>query len=157
MKHIDTVRFCKDNTRLEGSFTASDLPRLALEVLPGTALKVDWIAQGERPDSLNLALKASVQMTCQRCLNAIDESIDVQYDFQFVKDEATAQAQDEMSDDVDMLVHDREFDVQALIEDEMLMALPFVSLHDVCPSAGAIAHLPKEDKPNPFAILKSMA
>jgi uncharacterized protein len=157
MKHIDTFRFCKDSSQLAGVFGVAELPRLAAEVLPNTDFEVRWAATGESPDGMAVALQSTVQMSCQRCLNAIGESIDVEFRFKFVKDEATAQADDEASDDVDMLVHDRQFDLYALIEDEMLMALPFVSLHVVCPSAGAIAHLPKEDKPNPFAVLKNMA
>ncbi len=79
------------------------------------------------------------------------------YPFRFVKDEATAQAQDEVSDELDHLVHHKHFELLDLIEDELLMALPLVSLHEFCPNAGAIAHLPKEEKVNPFAILQNMA
>ena len=156
MKHIDTARFCKDGTNLSGIFTEADLLRLTAEVLPGTSFNVVWTADGESPDLLNLTLKATVQMKCQRCLGAMTEPIDASYRFQFVKDEATAQAQDEAQDEVDTLVHSREFDLHELIEDEMLMALPFVSLHEVCPEAGAAAFLPADAKPNPFAVLKNL-
>ena len=156
MKHIDTARFCKDGTSLSGIFTEADLLRLTAEVLPGTSFNVVWTADGESPDLLNLTLKATVQMKCQRCLGGMAEPIDASYRFQFVKDEATAQAQDEAQDEVDTLVHSREFDLHELIEDEMLMALPFVSLHEVCPEAGAAAFLPADAKPNPFAVLKNL-
>ncbi|MDI9334882.1 MAG: YceD family protein [Cytophagales bacterium] len=156
MKHIDTARFCKVGTSLAGSLTQMDLPRLAAEVLPDTGFTVAWIATGVSPDLLDLSLRATVQMRCQRCLDAMAESIDVSYRFQFVKDEATAQAQDEASDEVDTLVHARHFDLGELIEDEMLMALPFVSLHEVCPEAGALSFVPRADKPNPFAVLKDL-
>jgi uncharacterized protein len=156
MKHIDTARFCKEGAILSGLFTPADLPRLAEEVLPATSFSVAWRAQGGAPNFLDLTLQSSVQMKCQRCLGAMEEPIDVSYRFQFVADEATAQAQDEESDDVDSLVHARQFDLQELIEDEMLMALPFVSLHETCPNAGAIAFLPAADKPNPFEVLKNL-
>lgn len=156
MKHIDTARFCKDGTSLSGIFTEAELPRLVAEVLPGTGFSVAWTADGESPDFLDLTLKATVQMKCQRCLGAMAEPIDASYRFQFVKDEATAQAQDEAQDEVDTLVHSREFDLHELIEDEMLMALPFVSLHEVCPEAGAAAFFPVDTKPNPFAALRNL-
>ncbi len=156
MKHIDTARFCKDGTSLLGTFTEADLPRLAAEVLPNTGFSVDWTADGVSPDLLDLTLKGVVQMKCQRCLGAMAEPIDASYRFQFVKDEATAQAQDEAQDEVDTLVHSREFDLHELIEDEVLMAMPFVSLHEVCPEAGAVAFLPTDAKPNPFAVLKNL-
>lgn len=156
MKHIDTTRFCKDGASLSGTFTEMDLTRLVAEVLPGTEFSVVWTVSGVSPDLLDLTLKAKVQMKCQRCLSAMTESIDTSYRFQFVQDEATAQAQDEAQDEVDTLVHSRQFDLHELIEDEMLMALPFVSLHEVCPDAGAAAFLPQELKPNPFAVLKKL-
>jgi len=157
MKLIDTARFCKDGASLSGVYTEVDLPRLADEVLPDTGFGVAWTADGVSPDLLDLTLKTRVQMKCQRCLDAMEELIEVSYRFQFVKDEAAASAQDEENDEVDMLVHSRQFDLTELIEDEMLMALPFVSLHEVCPKAGAIAFLPSDTRPNPFAALKNMA
>ena len=156
MKHIDTRRFCNDGASLLGTFTEADLTRLAAEVLPGTGFSVVWTASGVSPDLLDLTLKANVQMKCQRCLGAMAEPIDASYRFQFVQDEATAQAQDEAQDEVDTLVHSRQFDLHELIEDEMLMALPIVSLHEVCPEAGAAAFLPLELKPNPFEVLKKL-
>jgi uncharacterized protein len=156
MKHIDTTRFCKDGASLSGTFTEADLPRLAAEVLPNTGFSVVWTANGESPDLMDLTLQATVQMKCQRCLGAMAESIDASYRFQFVSDEATAQAQDEAQDEVDTLVHSRQFDLHELIEDEMLMALPFVSLHEVCPEVGAVAFLPVETKTNPFSVLKNL-
>jgi uncharacterized protein len=161
MNHIDTLRFCKDATSLSGSLTPSDLPRLAAEVLPESDFLVTWQAQGESPDLLELALQAKVQMRCQRCLGALEEAIDVSYGFRFVKDESTAQAEDEASDEVDHLVHSKQFDLQELIEDEMLMALPFVSLHDEdahggCPATPVSTYVQKVEKPNPFAALAAL-
>ncbi len=156
MKHIDSVRFCKEAQQLAGILAPVDLPRLAAEVLPASNFKVEWRAEGESPDALVLSLQSKVQMKCQRCLNTIDEHIDVSYRFQFVKDEQAAQAYDEENDEADALVHSRQFDLQELIEDEMLMALPLVSLHEACPDVGAAAFLPVDAKPNPFALLKNL-
>ncbi len=156
MKHIDTARFCKDGASLSGVLSEAQLPRLAAEVLPTTGFSAAWEAQGVSPDYLNLTLKATVQMRCQRCLGAMVEVIDVSYRFQFVTDEATAQAMDESSDEVDTLVHSRQFDLQEMVEDEMLMALPLVCLHENCPEAGVAAFLPVDTKPNPFSILKNL-
>lgn len=156
MKHIDSARFCKEAQQLTGILFPADLPRLAAEVLPGADFKVEWQAKGESPDLLMLSLQSKVHMKCQRCLNPMQESVDVSYRFQFVKDEMAAQAYDEESDEMDALVHSRQFDLQELIEDEMLMTLPLVSLHEVCPEAGAVAFLPKDEKSNPFALLKNL-
>jgi uncharacterized protein len=156
MKYIDSARFCKENQTLSGVFAPADLPRLAAEVLADSSFSVAWQAKGESPDFLELSLQSTVQLKCQRCLDSMEEPIDVVYRFEFVKDEDAAQAYDEESDELDALVHSRQFDLQELIEDEMLMALPLVSLHEACPTAGAVAFLPKDEKPNPFAALKNL-
>jgi uncharacterized protein len=157
MIYIDTPRFCQDGKSLNGTLTPAELPRLVGEVGPDSSFALHWEATGYAPDRLHLKLATSVQMRCQRCLGSLQESIEANLQFRFVKDEATAQTEDELSDELDHLVHNRQFDLLSLIEDEALMALPFVSLHEECPEAGAIAHSPKEQRPNPFAVLKNMA
>jgi uncharacterized protein len=156
MKHMDSARFCKEEQHLTGIFEAADCPRLAAEVLLGSDFRVDWRADGIAPDLLELTLASTIQMKCQRCLNPMQERINVSYRFQFVPDEATAEAQDAENDEVDSLVHSRQFDLHALVEDEILMALPLVSLHEACPEVGAVAFLPANEKPNPFAILNKL-
>ena len=156
MNHIDTARFCKDAASFGGTLKPADLPRLAAEVMPDSDFVVKWHVQGEAPDLMGLSLQSKVHMRCQRCLSALGEAIDVQYGFRFVADEATAQAQDEASDEVDHLVHSKQFDLLELIEDEMLMALPFVSLHEVCPATTTSTYVLKDEKPNPFAALAGL-
>ena len=62
----------------------------------------------------------------------------------------------------DLLVLGPQFDLIEVLEDELLMALPLVPMHDVCPdlpvfSAGVL-DMPKNsaDKPNPFAALAQL-
>ena len=74
---------------------------------------------------------------------------------------ATAEAQDDESEE-DLLVVSREFDLRSLIEDELLMAMPLVPLHDVCPSPIKMAVVDPDfeeavaAKPNPFAALAAL-
>lgn len=87
--------------------------------------------------------------------------VDVDSYFQFAPDEAQAAALDEGSDD-DMLVLTPDFDLHALIEDELLMAMPLVPRHDTCPEQVPLevkdagfdaAH---SDQPHPFAALAAL-
>ena len=60
-----------------------------------------------------------------------------------------------------LLALEPRFDLAALIEDELLLALPLVPMHEVCPvpvrmSAGELPDLPEEKKPNPFAALGAL-
>ncbi len=87
--------------------------------------------------------------------------------FRFVETESLAADLDEDSDD-DVLVANRNFNLLELIEDELLMDLPIVPMHDDCEtipiSMSAANHTaPLEpppsdtDRPNPFAVLQSLA
>ena len=59
-----------------------------------------------------------------------------------------------------MLVWSQRFDVLDLVEDELIMALPMVPLHDSCPSLPASMAVPdiadSEKRPNPFAVLSQL-
>ena len=79
-------------------------------------------------------------------------------------------AEDDASDE-DLLVMTLQFDLLALIEDELLMAIPLVPMHEECPEAptlsagrletdtvaGRLAAAGVDSgKPNPFAVLAQL-
>ena len=57
-----------------------------------------------------------------------------------------------------MLVASRQFDLQALVEDELLLAMPLVPMHGTCPQplTGAPAEVSEEPRANPFAALAAL-
>ena len=110
---------------------------------------------------LHLVAKTSVPLTCQRCMGTVDTPLDVNQWYRFVATEDIAMAEDDESEE-DLLVMEPRFDLLAVLEDELLMALPLVPMHDECPfpavmQAGedALAE-PASDKPNPFAMLAQL-
>ena len=143
-----------------------DLQRLADEaqgLAPDAA--VAWTARAElRPQTgaedqvwLHLSAQASVPLTCQRCMAAVSTPLEVDQWYRFVESEEVAMAEDDEAEE-DLLVMVPQFDLLALIEDELLMALPLVPMHETCPvtpvfSAGDPAVEAAEAKPNPFAVL----
>ena len=110
---------------------------------------------GENQVWLHLQADADVVLQCQRCLLPLDEAVHVDRHFRFVADEDTAAAMDdEMEDEV--LALPKSLNLRDLVEDEMLLALPLVPRHDVCPEAvtlqfGELEEV--EEKSNPFASL----
>jgi uncharacterized protein len=117
-------------------------------------------AGGEEP-WLHLSAHATVALVCQRCLGPVDQEISFERDFRFVASEALAEVEDEESEE-DVLVVSKAFNLLELIEDELLMATPLVSKHEVCPTQVKLqaadpefAELPQE-KPNPFAVLQQL-
>lgn len=154
---------------LQGEMALQDLPRLQSSVLapPADAPRaaVSWAAQGQlRPSPggepeiwLHLRARAEVVLQCQRCLQAMGQRLDVERAFRFVADPQQADRLDEELDD-DVLALPKEFDLLALVEDELILALPLVPRHEVCPQPlpHANADAQPEAKANPFAALAAL-
>lgn len=167
---LDVRAFAQAQAHLEGQDPLSQYKRLALEAEgPHDDVQIRWAAQGElrtEPGALSqtwLHLQAEVDlpMVCQRCLTRAFIPVDVDRSFRFVADEATAEALDDESEE-DLLALSKDFALRDLIEDELLMELPVVPMHDVCPEAVPLASSDEDfnqatsEKPNPFAALASL-
>ncbi len=133
----------------------------------GTDHGVVWRVQAELRGEgaravpwLYLQANAVLSLTCQRCLQAVETPVEVDRWFRFVADEATAEAEDEDSEE-DVLALEPRPSLRELVEDELLMELPLVPMHEACPTPLPLppedpAAEPAEDKPNPFAALASL-
>jgi len=133
------------------------------------ALQVQWQAHGEmRPSAkggspavwLHLEARTSVPLTCQRCLGPADTPLVVDRWFRFVADEAAAAAEDDDCEE-DLLALEPRPNLHELLEDELLMELPLVPMHEVCPvpvvmqaaDPGVGAQGDEPERRNPFAEL----
>ena len=131
--------------------------------------EVHWTARGESRESagrqpetwLHLGARARIWRDCQRCLEPMALDLEIARALRFVADEATAEALDANSED-DVLALPRSLDLHDLIEDELLLALPVVPMHGICPhdlpiSAGTpVDAVEPEPAKNPFAVLSSL-
>jgi uncharacterized protein len=165
-KRLDIPSFCASAASLNGQEPLQHYERLRTEAFGDVAPTVAWQAVGSQraqpggdPHNwLALRVQASVPMQCQRCLLATDTPLTVDGLFRFVQDEALASEQDELAEE-DVLALSREFDLHALVEDELLMALPILARHEVCPEAVKLSvvdpdfEAAQNDKPKPFAAL----
>ena len=169
-RHLNVAAFTQAKAAISGEELLQNYERLAQELqAPAPDLTLKWQATGEsrtavdgsvRP-AIHLQVQANVPLTCQRCMEAVHTPIDVDRHFIFVPDEATAAAMDDDSED-DVLEMSTDFNLLGLIEDEVLMALPLVPRHDVCPT-GVVQSAQTDDfndvaeeKPNPFAALAAL-
>lgn len=169
-QHLDVLSFARDALSLQGKGDLVDWPRLAEEQF-GDALPagpVVWQLQGRLvsqsmgADQVWLDLTASVDlpMQCQRCLTPVLETVTAERSFRFVANEATAAALDDEAEE-DILVISRDFDALALIEDELILSLPLVPLHAVCPEMVPMSVVDPEfeaaaERPNPFGVLAGL-
>ena len=175
---LDIKAFAQAGARLQGNDALLKYERLAHEAQGlHPDLHVIWQARGElragAADTdadtkgqaaqpwLHLTVQAALPMLCQRCLTPVEVPLEVDRWFRFVADEATAEALDDETEE-DLLAISREFDLHALIEDELLMELPMVPLHEHCPqpvllqSGNDDFEQAQADKPNPFAALAQL-
>ena len=169
---LDVAAFAADSAALSGRWPGAGLSRLAESQSPPQDLalpEVAWAAQGERHPVtgseaelwLSLRADAAVWLTCQRCLQPMQQALRLDRRLRFVRGEAEAEALDAGSE-VDVLALSRSLDLRELVEDELLLALPLVPRHQVCPQPlpmAVDADPPSSDeaeRPNPFAALQAL-
>jgi len=165
-RRLAIVPFTQTAARLSGARSGSEFGRLLPEPAGSQgAGEVFFEAFGElRPNAqgamspwISLAARTTMPMVCQRCLEPVDVNIDFSREFRFVATEAQAELEDDQSEE-DVLVSAPDFDLLALVEDELLMALPPSPKHQQCPRPVNLAVADKDfDVPdevvNPFAVL----
>lgn len=169
-RRLDVRAFSAAAATLQGTLPQAALQRLADSTLAlpgdGAAPPVTWSARGEqRPVAgaepevwLQLQAQTHVRLQCQRCLQPLHEALDVARWFRFVATEDEAERLDEESDD-DVLVLPRSLDLHELLEDELILALPLVPRHAVCPEPLPTSvgdDLVEDEAPNPFAALAAL-
>jgi len=169
-RHLNVAAFTQAKAEISGEELLQKYERIAQDLRalePDLTLK--WQAQGEsrtaadgsvRP-AIHLCVQVDLPLTCQRCMETVVTPIDVDRHFIFVPDEDTAALLDDESED-DVLEVSTDFNLQGLIEDEVLMAMPLVPSHDSCP-AGMVNSAQTadfedaaEEKPHPFAALAAL-
>ncbi len=172
-RRLNMPAFAQAGEPLVALTPLQNMERLAQEIHgPAPDLVINWRASGElRPRTgaedevwVHLEAKTSLPLTCQRCMGPVATPLEIDQWYRFVADEDIAMAEDDESEE-DLLVMAPQFDLLAVVEDELLMALPLVPMHETCPetpvfSAGE-AELAAPDgeadaKPHPFAALAQL-
>lgn len=161
-QRLDVVAFARAGGNLQGDSPLAGFRRLLQDASPGAAGgAVAWSATGAAradavgPDQtwLHLQARAEVEMPCQRCLQPMAVPLAVDRRIRFVAGEAEAERLDADSDD-DVLAIEPALDLHALLEDELILALPLVPRHEHCSMpAGAAA---RDAAAHPFAGLAAL-
>lgn len=171
-RKIDIKTFSATRAQREGETPLDALPRLRDSTfpLPGDSpvAAVRWSAEGEQRTPtggepqpwLHVSARAEVTLECQRCLQPYTQALALDRWFRFVRNEEEAAALDEEIDE-DVLVLAKQFDLESLIEDELILSLPLVPRHDECPEPLLIQEDPEVaaddvETPHPFAALAAL-
>lgn len=170
---LDARRLAEAGGHLQGECVASEFARLAVDLHPEDLVDgpawVAWQADGELRGAdnaaasevwLHLQAQAAVPLTCQRCLGPVQTPLVVDRWFRFVSTEAQAEAEDDHAEE-DLLALEPRPDLMAVLEDELLMTLPLVPMHGVCPktlpsSAGTLPDDEAPQRENPFQALSKL-
>jgi len=157
---LDVEALAIEGARLAGEWPAAEFSRLLDSAHaacdPAALPPVRWEATGEyrTPRAgeaqvwLRLKVHANVPLVCQRCLGPLDSAIDVDTAIRFVRGEDAAADLDAASE-FDVLALTNSLDLEALAEDELLLALPLVPRHEPCTAGEAGVALARESEGDP--------
>jgi uncharacterized protein len=151
---IDSRLFSSRREVLGGELGEEQLPRLADEAVEAFApfrVRLEGVRSPRGKEGLHLSLRGSVSLQCQRCMGAVQVDVATEARFEWVESESALDADDD--DEWDLLQHADRFDVLHLVEDELLLALPFAPMHEVCEP---VADTSAGDKVSPFAALAGL-
>lgn len=166
-RRLDLLRLADSAGMAAGEWPSELLMRLAEDAPPAADGGVHWSARGERravpagvPQTwLHLKASTLVRLTCQRCLQPLDEALTAERSFRFVADEAEAERQDEVSEEDVLAMPPRgRLDLLPLVEDELILALPLVPRHAHCPQPLPVPEERPDEAPveHPFAALAAL-
>lgn len=162
---VDPVRFAEMAVDLHGKLLLKDLPRIAPSL---------FVAEGEVDASMHFDIdrqkiryvtghvQATLTLQCQRCMEPFTHEISADFNDAIVSSEEEAKKLPAHYDAV--MMQEGNLNVHDMIEDELLINLPIVFMHD---PENCKVHLPvmvlgdkdalaKAEKENPFKVIESL-
>ncbi|WP_296219129.1 YceD family protein [Pseudomonas sp. UBA2684] len=161
--HVDPRKLADRGTILTGELLLADLPRLCDPLADNQGMvraKFSFERDERNAVVLHSELEVEVKMVCQRCLDLVALQIHSACDYAVVKEGANTQSVPQGYDVLEM--GEDPLDLLALVEEELLLALPIVPAHDPkdCQQpAGLDEPEPSEDevtRSNPFSVLAQL-
>lgn len=168
---IDPLLFCQQGRIVSGVLPIELMERLRKELLaPLTEAEIElrFSINGGGFSVITGSVLARVTAQCQRCLSPVELEINIAVQLQVVKDDAEAK---ELSQGWDPLVFDGgELPVMQMVEDELLVGLPTICLHESpqcqqpavttpqaeVPGSSSQVLSQVEERPNPFQVLSGL-
>lgn len=153
---IDGFEFAETGAVLSGGWPVADLPRLQ-DVLRSNAGSVDYVVRGTHDALGRAALEVSVagalEMTCQRCLEALALRVDARTTLVLAHSEAEIDGGAMAAEAPERVLAGKEMRVRDLVEDEVLLAVPVAPRHEQC---GEMRGAGPAKRPSPFAGLRDL-
>jgi len=154
---IDSLAFARNKSTTSGVISVGNLPRL-MDAVVNDASSLSYIIKGGvnvRP-YLSLKVSGDLSLLCQRCAQPCPWHLELECLVWLAQDERELEAWDREADGLaDAMLADEQFDWQAWLEEEVLLALPVSPVHpnDGCPT---LVGQGQSERPNPFAALAAL-
>lgn len=164
-KYFDPRKYAAQEVALQGHIPLSQFSELSA-VLASSAgdafVHLSFRVDEDRRYVATGSIKATVQVECQRCLEAAPVELEVDLSVAFVYDED--HAKNIPSDYDPVVMTDGEVVLADMVEQELLLALPIVAYHHesgcnpvALKYASSTDDAPDDEiKPNPFSILAEL-
>lgn len=128
---IDSPDFARNGRELRGEVAVADLPRLR-DMLADPEGKISYFVRGLLDKSgkpmLEVTMDGSCQLICQRCLSGFAYPVHLVSRLLLAQEGELDDSSVE-DDELDSILADKHLDVLALLEEEILLSLPFAPKH----------------------------
>ncbi|MDP1653090.1 MAG: YceD family protein [Rhodocyclaceae bacterium] len=162
---IDSLKFAAEEDCIAGKLALTRLTRLH-DVLASREGWLDCELAGYREAGkagaggtklgLHLRVRGRLGLHCQRCLTEVGFDCAIDSRLLLIPPDAEWPEEDLESDEFDAIPASRELSVMALVEDEVLLALPLVPRHATCQPPANTGAAEEESEPSPFAVLAGL-
>lgn len=153
---IDGFEFASAGATQEGTWPLRDFPRLR-DMLATDSGVVAYSITGVQDErgrpSLRLKVRGTLTLRCQRCLETMAFPVDTDETLVLAATLAEIHAEPASTSAPDRVVAGKEMALRELIEDELILAVPYAPRHEDCASAGAHD---SAEKVSPFAGLRGL-
>jgi len=158
MRKVDVVELARDGGSIEGELEAAHLTRLSGMLVPPMG-RISYRFQGRvgerRRLGASLRIAGHLGLTCDLCGARLDWPLDESSGFFFVDDEAQLGALPITAEGDEPLLASHRFDLQDLVEEQAILALPISPRHPACEQRARSAQ-PEQGTTRPFAVLASL-
>lgn len=161
---LDPVRTAQKRLDYQGIYTPEQAERIAESVVSvdsDVECAISFAIDNQRLAVLTGDVSVTVTLECQRCGKSFPHQVHTTLCFSPITKSEQAEALPEAYEPIEVNEFG-EIDLLALVEDEVILALPVVPVHDsehceVSEADMVFGELPEEaQKPNPFAVLASL-
>ncbi len=154
------LKLARQQGKLKGHMSLKQLSTLMADCVDDSGvlqadLQLDM--QGRWP-VMTGTIQATVKLTCQRCLEAVEVPLQTSTALGFSQSE---EALEELPDSLEpYLLEEEEIPLADVLEQELILALPIVAYHAACQpvqyqnDTGTVAD--ETEKPNPFKVLEQL-